>query len=160
MYQGKFLAENRAATKADKSVKAAALTADQIMDEELAAAQQEAQAAPVIEKEATPAKAKKAQKKNKKKKGIRVGTVIFYLFYLMLIGAAAYGINYGLGLLNDWLTVYEASQPDTRSREIFNEYFADPDWARSMTWQDLPEPNSKARMPMWHICRQKLATTS
>ena len=130
MYQGKFLAENRAATKADKSVKAAALTADQIMDEELAAAQQEAQAAPVIEKEATPAKAKKAQKKNKKKKGIRVGTVIFYLFYLMLIGAAAYGINYGLGLLNDWLTVYEASQPDTRSREIFNEYFADPDWGK------------------------------
>ena len=46
----------------------------------------------------------------------------------MLIGAAAYGINYAYNLLNDWLTVYEASQPDTRSREIFDEHFSNPDW--------------------------------
>lgn len=130
MYQGKFLAENKAAATTEQQKKiATTLTADEIMDEELAAEKQEtlvseAQAAP-----AKPVKEKKA-KKEKKKKGIRVGTVIFYLLYLMLIGAAAYGIHYGLGLLNDWLTVYEASQPDTRSKEIFDELFANPDWGK------------------------------
>ena len=132
MYQGKFLAENKAAAKADQQKTAAAmLTADEIMDEELAAEQQAAAETAAVEAEqpAKPAKEKKA-KKDKKKKGIRVGTVIFYLFYLMLIGAAAYAINYGLNLLEDWLTVYEASQPDKRSQEIFDEIFADPDWGK------------------------------
>ena len=101
-----------------------------IMDEELAA--QVDVEIPAAEAKATPAKPSKEKKakKGKKKKGIRVGTVIFYLLYLMLIGAAAYGIHYGLGLLNDWLTVYEASQPDTRSQEIFDEIFANPDWGK------------------------------
>lgn len=64
----------------------------------------------------------------KKKKGPRVSTIVFYTLYLLLIGAAAWGIHYGLGLLEDWLVVYEASQPDTRSQEIFEELFAQPDW--------------------------------
>ena len=81
------------------------------------------------EKVPAPAAEKKAPKA-KKKKGIRVGTIIFYFLYLLLIGAAAYGIHYALGLLNDWLVVYEASQPDTRSQEIFNELFAEPDWGK------------------------------
>ncbi len=130
MYQGKFLAENKTAVKADQPKKiVTTLTADQIMDEELAAQEQVAVEMPTAEAKAAakPAKEKKV-KKEKKRKGIRVGTIIFYLLYLMLIGAAAYGINYGLGLLNDWLTVYEASQPDKRSQEIFDEIFANPDW--------------------------------
>lgn len=70
----------------------------------------------------------KPRKQKKQRRGIRVGTVIFYLLYLIMIGAAAYGIHYGLGFVNDWLVTFEASQPDTRSKEIFQEYFADPDW--------------------------------
>ena len=131
MYQGKFLAENKSAAKVEQQSKiVTTLTADQIMDEELAA--QVDVEIPAAEAKATPAKPTKEKKakKGKKKKGIRVGTVIFYLLYLMLIGAAAYGIHYGLGLLNDWLTVYEASQPDTRSQEIFDEIFANPDWGK------------------------------
>lgn len=130
MYQGKFLAENKPAGKAEQQKKiTTSLTADEIMDEELAAQELLVTETPAPEAKsaARPAKEKKAKKK---KKGIRIGTVIFYLLYLMLIGAAAYGIHYGLGLLNDWLTVYEASQPDTRSQEIFDEIFANPDWGR------------------------------
>jgi len=66
--------------------------------------------------------------KKKKKKRVRISTIIFYTLYFLMIGAAIYGINYGLGLLNDWLIDYEASQPDTRSKEIFTELFAEPDW--------------------------------
>ncbi len=130
MYQGKFLAENRAAKTEQPKKKAAVPTADEIMDEELAMQEQSIPETPAPEVEESPKPAKKEKKQKKKKKGIRVGTVIFYLLYLMLIGAAAYGINYGLALLNDWLTVYEASQPDTRSQEIFDEIFADPDWGK------------------------------
>lgn len=129
MYQGKFLAENKAAAKSEQAKNAAAMTADEILDEELATQAQAPSEVPASEVEEVPAKPVK-EKKVKKKKGIRIGTIIFYLLYLMLIGAAAYGINYGLGLLKDWLTVYEASQPDTRSQEIFDELFADPDWGK------------------------------
>lgn len=130
MYQGKFLAENKGAAKVDHQKKiVTTLTADQIMDEELAAQEQVSVEIPAAEAKSAPVKPAKA-KKEKKKKGIRVGTVIFYLLYLMLIGAAVYGIHYGLGLLNDWLTTYEASQPDKRSQEIFDEIFADPDWGK------------------------------
>lgn len=126
MYQGKFLSENKTAKGAPQPKKAAAVpTADEIIDEELAAQEQ-----PVKEVPAPEAVEVTEAPKKKKKRGIRVGTIIFYLLYLMLIGAAAYGIDYGLGLLNDWLTVYEASQPDTRSQEIFDEIFADPDWGK------------------------------
>ncbi len=129
MYQGKFLAENKSVKEKEPSKKAApVLSADEIMDEELAVQNQVMPEIPSLNAEESPKPAK--EKKEKKKKGIRIGTIIFYLLYLMLIGAAAYGINYGLNLLEDWLTIYEASQPDTRSSEIFNEHFANPDWGK------------------------------
>lgn len=132
MYQGKFLAENKAAATADHQKKiVTTLTADQIMDEELAA-QDVLPETPVSNEETGFVKPvrRKPAKPEKKKKGIRVGTIIFYLLYLLLIGSAVLGIRYGMELLNDWLTVFEASQPDTRSQEIFDEIFANPDWGK------------------------------
>lgn len=130
MYQGKFLTENKSAVQAEQAKSAATtLTADEIMDEELSVQEQTAHEIPAPKTEAEAAKPAKEQK-TKAKKRVRVGTIVFYLLYLMLIGAAAYSIHYGLGLLNDWLTVYEASQPDTRSQEIFDEIFANPDWGK------------------------------
>ena len=38
------------------------------------------------------------------------------------------GICIGLSALNDWLVSYEASQPDTKSQQVFDSLFADPDW--------------------------------
>ena len=65
----------------------------------------------------------------KQKKRITAGTVIFYTLYFLGILACVLGIRYGMGLLEDWLIRFEASQPDTKSQEIFQEIFADPDWA-------------------------------
>jgi len=130
MYQGKFLPENRGkhvAAMAERRANPAPAqqeypVAAQPVQEPVW--EQPAEQVQPAEQPVTPKKAPK----QKKKKRIRVGTIIFYLLYLMLIGAAAYGIHYVLGLLNDWLVVYEASQPDTRSAEIFGELFEDPDW--------------------------------
>lgn len=78
---------------------------------------------PAQENQARPVKAP-AQKKKKK----TLGTKIFYTFYVLMILVACVGIWYGHGWLTGWLEDYEASQPDTKCQEVFNRYFADPDW--------------------------------
>ena len=69
----------------------------------------------------------------KKKKRITSGTVIFYLLYFLAIAAFSVGMRYALTMLNDWLVRYEASQPDNKSAQIFDQYFSDPDWAQIYT---------------------------
>lgn len=70
----------------------------------------------------------KAPKEKKQKKSATVGTVLFYCLYALGILACAVGIFHGMGLLEDWLIRFEASQPDTKSQEFFQELFTEPDW--------------------------------
>lgn len=131
MYQGKFLPENRGKRTSQPSERKPAPAP--VREEPRRPSSQSVrepvrEELPIEELEEEIYEEPVEKKAPKKKKRIKVGTIIFYILYLLLIGAAAYGIHYGLGLLNDWLVVYEASQPDTRSREIFNELFAEPDW--------------------------------
>lgn len=74
-------------------------------------------------------KGKKKKVKVKKKKGNRVITVIFYTFYFLMIIAFFGAMHFVMDFVEDWLISYEASQPNTRSQEVFAEHFADPDWA-------------------------------
>ncbi len=69
-----------------------------------------------------------AAKTATKKKPFPIGTAVFYGIYLLLIIAFFIGMSYVLGLLNDWLVRFEASQPETKSQEVFEQLFADPDW--------------------------------
>ena len=72
---------------------------------------------------------KKAPRRaSKQKKTITKGTIFFYSIYLLLIIAFFIGMTYVMGLLTDWLTRFEASQPETKSKEVFQELFSDPDW--------------------------------
>jgi len=73
------------------------------------------------------------EKKQKRKKRITVGTVIFYFLYFACIIAAAVAIRQVYIYLEDWLIRFEASQPDAKSQEIFQEMFADPDWGELYT---------------------------
>ena len=59
----------------------------------------------------------------------RAGTVIFYVIYFALVIAAVIGIFSILEPLENWLTRYQASQPEERCQEIFAELFEEPDWA-------------------------------
>lgn len=63
-----------------------------------------------------------------KKRGPRTGGIIFYTLYFLLIAVFAGGMFLGKRWLDNWLVAYEASQPTTKSQEIFDQYFADPDW--------------------------------
>ena len=76
---------------------------------------------------------KKAPKKRasaapKQKKPVTKGTIVFYAIYLLLIIAFFIGMSYVMGLLGDWLVRFEASQPETKSQEVFEQLFKDPDW--------------------------------
>lgn len=67
-------------------------------------------------------------RKKKKVKHSRKATVIFYSCYGLLILSFLIGMIVLTGWLKGWLVEFEAAQPDNASVEIFNEYFAEPDW--------------------------------
>ena len=64
-----------------------------------------------------------------KRRKIGPGGIIFYILYFLLLAAMALGTMYLLNFLGDWLMDFEASQPDTKSQQIFDSLFADPDWS-------------------------------
>ena len=124
MYRGKY--ETTAAGDMHPERKLVSqLTAEAAADDVIPA--KEKTADPVKEKHTAPAK---------KKKKTSAGTVIFYTLYFIMIVAAAVGIWYGLGWLEGWLMDYEASQPDAKCQEVFDRYFADPDWSTVYTLLD------------------------
>ena len=85
-------------------------------------------AAPRQKQPEMPQKPARQPKQKKQKQPVTVGTVLFYCLYSLGILACAMGIFYGMGLLEDWLIRFEASQPDTVSKEFFAELFEEPDW--------------------------------
>ncbi len=71
-----------------------------------------------------------------RKKKMTTGTVIFYSLYFAMIAAACVAIWLGLGWAENWLIDFEASQPDAKCQEVFDQYFADPDWSQVYTLLD------------------------
>lgn len=65
----------------------------------------------------------------KKKKGPRLGGVIFYTFYFMFILLFFVGVFLGLQWLKGWLVDYEKAQPTVKAQQVYDQVFADPDWA-------------------------------
>lgn len=64
----------------------------------------------------------------KKRKGPRLGGVIFYTLYFMLILVFFVGTYIGLQWLQGWLIDYEAAQPTVKAQQVFTQLFTDPDW--------------------------------
>ena len=73
---------------------------------------------------------KKQPRSADKKKKISAGSIIFYSIYAAFVLAVIIALACLMTPLKDWLTHYEASQPDTVRQQVFNEYFAQPDWAK------------------------------
>lgn len=64
----------------------------------------------------------------KKRSGPERHTVVFYSVYVVCILAFFVGIYGLMGQLDAFLVKYEASQPDVKSQQTFEELFAAPDW--------------------------------
>lgn len=82
-------------------------------------------------RKAAPSQAYTPAHRQAKAKGRKIGPggIIFYVLYFLLLAAMAAGTWWVLNFLGGWLQDFEASQPDTKSQQIFDQLFADPDWA-------------------------------
>lgn len=130
MYQGKF----------DNKHKKTDVDVHELVVQRTAAAEKKKKAPaaePVPQSEAPVRKGKKAAPQpevtevpeKKQKKGPRLGSVIFYTFYFMFIFLFFVASFFGLKWLQGWLVDYEAAQPTVKCEEVFNKYFANPDWS-------------------------------
>ena len=61
---------------------------------------------------------------------VMIGRIIFTVFIVIYMAVAFYFAKVGYDWLIDWLEKLEASQPDIRSQEVFDELFSDPNWAQ------------------------------
>ena len=151
MYQGKFDNKhkktdvdvhellNQRNSAPEKKKKAAPAAAPAPAPEQTAAPvkKQQKAAAPVEvakvpekkRKKPAPAEVVSAPPLKAEKKGPRMGGVIFYTFYFMFILLFFVASFLGLKWLQGWLADYEAAQPTIKCEQVFEELFADPDWA-------------------------------
>lgn len=83
-------------------------------------AQPTATAMPTLEKPTKPIQ--------KPRRGPRLSGVIFYAIFFLCIFLFYTATYFGLLELRDWLNRYEMAQPTTKSQEIFETLFSDPDW--------------------------------
>ncbi len=66
--------------------------------------------------------------KKQKKRRVKVGTIAFYGFYVVLMLGLCFMLFGALQALEAWLTRYEASQPKVKCQEVFTQLFETPDW--------------------------------
>lgn len=98
-----------------------------------------APARPVKQAASAQASAAPAPAKKPAKRRTTLGTKLFYFLYFVMVAALIGGIYYGLDFLNGWLVDYEASQPDTKCQQIFQQLFVSPDWGEIY---DLLDPEA------------------
>lgn len=63
-----------------------------------------------------------------RQKSPRIGSIVFYTVFFLCIFLFYVATYLGLRELHGWLSRYEMAQPSTKSNEVFEELFADPDW--------------------------------
>lgn len=80
---------------------------------------QTAESAPVKKSSSAPAN---------RGRGPRLSGVIFYAVFFLCIFLFYAATYFGLLGLRNWLTRYEMEQPATKSEEVFEKLFSDPDW--------------------------------
>lgn len=98
-------------------------------------------------------------KKKKQKKKVSLGTWIFYTMYFVMILVAAVGIRFGLGWVENWLVDFEASQPDAKCQEVFDRYFANPDWNQVYDLLDSDAVGAMTKESFVSYMEQKVGST-
>ena len=81
-----------------------------------------------LEEKTRSRKEKAAQSATEEKRKSKKGTVIFYSIYAALVLILVIAIAAVINPLKNWLINYEASQPDAMCQQVYDEYFADPNW--------------------------------
>lgn len=121
MYKGKFSKpRNTALMDVEEQIPESQLTEESII------AEFNAEPQPVEEQ---PQASFQEPEEEVQKKRKPVGTIVFYSIYGGLTALLIIAIVALMFPLRQWLATYEASQPEKRSQEVYQELFAQPDWA-------------------------------
>ena len=81
------------------------------------------------------------QREVPQRRGPRVGGIIFYTLYFLMIFVFCAGTWLATKWLQGWLVDFEAAQPTVKSQEVFDQLFGNPDWAalyKTAGIQDTP----------------------
>lgn len=117
MYHGKFEAKNRPSTEKAENPPVRAENPPVKAEN------------PPVKAEKPPVKAPRKTAHRKKKKS-RIGSIIFYCIYFLLIAAFFMALFGALNKLEDFLIQYEGSQPNVKCQEVFDSLFRSPDWKK------------------------------
>lgn len=77
----------------------------------------------------SPRKQTEVEVARRQRRGPRLGGIIFYSVYFVMIFVFFIGVFVALNWLNGWLKDYEAAQPTVKCQQVFDQLFGDPDWA-------------------------------
>lgn len=77
---------------------------------------------------AIPTSEKSAKPVQKSRSALRLSGVIFYTIFFLCVFLFYTATYFGLLGLRDWLNRYEMAQPTTKSQEVFETLFSNPDW--------------------------------
>lgn len=133
MYQGKYSSKDAAPKTAKARTpapKAPRPQPDTPQNRPAVDNQAPARRRPATENTRTPVRKTPAPKKKRGKKPLTKGTMAFYIVYLVLILAFFIAMGIAMNALRNWLVDFESSQPDSKAQEVFNTYFANPDWEK------------------------------
>ena len=119
MYKGKYL-NTGAAPKAAPVPTAQELSSEELLQQTQDEHKEAVKSEPVYQSPEVPEKP--APKKSRK------GSIIFYSIYFTFVIAAVVAIFMLISPLKEWLINYEASQPETMCQQVYDQYFAKPDW--------------------------------
>ena len=77
--------------------------------------------------------------RRRRRRHVRKGTIAFYAVYAFSILAFILALSYATTALREWLVRFEASQPVYKCEEVFNDLFAEPDWAEIYTLAEVED---------------------
>lgn len=134
MYRGKFQSDKREGTPINRESSPARTTRTSVQQPAGRQTPPQHPAQRTAQTPRTPQAQRPAQQRTvaqaaSQHKGPRVGGIIFYTLYFLLIFVFCVGTWLTTRWLQGWLVDYEASQPTVKSQEVFDQLFKNPDWA-------------------------------
>ena len=102
--------------------------------------------------------AAKTTKPPKQKKKVRRGTSVFYSIYAAFVVLALVAIFALTIPLRSWLETYQASQPENKSQEIYDQLFADPDWEALYTLAGIADTAYEGKEAYCAYMEEKVGT--
>ncbi len=97
--------------------------------------------------------------KSRKKRPATKGTRIFYSIYAAFILVFFIALAVVLPKLQNWLVKYEASQPETKSKEVFTQLFSAPDWQALYTMTQQVDTSYENKDIYAAYMQQKVGST-